>query len=31
MLDPDWRVILHGLSWWQFEALLAVRGTPSVA
>lgn len=23
---PDDRVVLHGLSWWQFEAMLAVRG-----
>lgn len=25
-LDPDQRVILNGLDWWQFEAFLAIRG-----
>ena len=24
--DPDARVFLHGLSWWQFESMLAIRG-----
>jgi Uma2 family endonuclease len=24
--DPDGRVILHGMGWWQFEAMLAIRG-----
>jgi len=24
--DPDQRVILSGLDWWQFEAFLAIRG-----
>lgn len=24
--DPDQRVILNGLGWWQFEAFLAIRG-----
>lgn len=27
--DPDERVILHGLSWWQLEAMLAIRGDQS--
>ena len=25
-LDPDQRVILGGIDWWQFEAFLAIRG-----
>jgi len=25
-LDPDQRVILQGIDWWQFEAFLAIRG-----
>jgi len=24
--DPDQRVILHGIDWWQFETFLAIRG-----
>lgn len=24
--DPDQRVILNGIDWWQFEAFLAIRG-----
>ena len=24
--DPDQRVILGGIDWWQFEAFLAIRG-----
>ncbi|HEX9985791.1 MAG TPA: hypothetical protein VGF69_21205 [Thermoanaerobaculia bacterium] len=24
--DPDERVILGGIDWWQFEAFLAIRG-----
>jgi Uma2 family endonuclease len=27
--DPDQRVVLHGLDWWQFETMLAVRGDRS--
>jgi Uma2 family endonuclease len=25
-LDPDHRVVLSGIDWWQFEAFLAIRG-----
>jgi len=25
-LDPDQRVILQGVDWWQFETFLAIRG-----
>lgn len=25
-VDPDQRVILHDVDWWQFEAFLAIRG-----
>jgi Uma2 family endonuclease len=24
--DPDQRVVMHGLDWWQFETMLAIRG-----
>lgn len=24
--DPDGRVIMHGVGWWQYEAMLAIRG-----
>ena len=24
--DPDQRVILEGIDWWQFESFLAIRG-----
>lgn len=24
--DPDGRVVLRGLGWWQYEAMLAIRG-----
>jgi Uma2 family endonuclease len=24
--DPDDRVVMHGLDWWQYEAMLAIRG-----
>jgi Uma2 family endonuclease len=27
--DPDQRVILQGLDWWKFEAMLAIRGDRS--
>ena len=28
--DRDQRVIMHGLDWWQYETMLAVRGDRSV-
>jgi Uma2 family endonuclease len=24
--DPDGRVVMHGLDWWKYEAMLAIRG-----
>lgn len=24
--DQDQRILMHGMSWWQFETILAVRG-----
>lgn len=27
--DPDQRVVIHGLDWWRFEAMLAIRGDRS--
>jgi len=28
-LDPDGRVILYGVGWWQYESMLAIRGDAS--